>query len=834
MPSRRPAAPRAYLSRREQRRLLSLVLALGLVIVLMLEARRPERWHWLWTATGTAPPGEATDSSEAVAPSEALARWLDAGREVDTRLEPGAPEPIEPGTFRAPAAVPGDLPGGTSPAIDPALLAAIRDDTMFRPAEFPAWQAMCEAVASLPPAELEAAATSVTFLQLHEQPSAYRGRSVRVHGTVRRAVRVPATASDAPRTHYWQLWLQPADAPTTPLAIYCLELPEGMPSGEAIAEPIAVTGLFVKRWAYLAQDTLRTAPLIVARTVDWSPAPAAVDDAQTLSPWSVVPAALVIATLFVWFAWRRTRPGRGAPRSGAALIVLVATWVGLACGGLACGGIARAAPGESPLSGPREMLELLDLDPDSWPQRVPAATTQEAPEVIVRLLHALRRFPPEALVRWQAAALSPQQVVDDPSAARGELVALRGRLERVERIEPPADVAQRLDLPAYFRCEISAAATGDRVIVFAEAVPAAWFPDDRSAVDAEPPRDEHALAPRDVRDVSDVSDVSDEPPRAERAERAVHGEAAVGQRVSVVGLFALESEAADGTTLPVVAATRVAWHPETLLGDLEMDVGLFDSVRDRSGLSAADRPAFYDVLTAVGRAGTNELVRHAQRALPPGAEASSVVPLYEAPHDERGRLVLLTGTARRAIRIVIDDPAVAAQTGLDHYYELSLFTPDSQGNPLVCCLRELPPGLPEGDNLYEPVRVAAFFFKLWAYESPFALERGPEHRQLAPLLIGRSVVRLPLPETAWNRYAGLVAGVLFVAAVVGLWLIMWRLRRGDDAFHRELVSRRLAPADGAELGDLDEVIELADDTRPGDVQSDGVRPAGLASDDPPP
>ncbi|MBN2216992.1 MAG: hypothetical protein JW719_06420, partial [Pirellulales bacterium] len=42
-----PDKPRDYFSRREQWRLLLLVMSLGLVFIFMNEARKPERWRWL-------------------------------------------------------------------------------------------------------------------------------------------------------------------------------------------------------------------------------------------------------------------------------------------------------------------------------------------------------------------------------------------------------------------------------------------------------------------------------------------------------------------------------------------------------------------------------------------------------------------------------------------------------------------------------------------------------------------------------------------------------------------------------------------------------------------
>jgi len=94
----------------------------------------------------------------------------------------------------------------------------------------------------------------------------------------------------------------------------------------------------------------------------------------------------------------------------------------------------------------------------------------------------------------------------------------------------------------------------------------------------------------------------------------------------------------------VLAADRIAWHPDrvdadlgiaedhVLLGDLGMDVGLFDQVRDRKGLVAADRECFYQLLTAVGRADAAELARHGRNR-----KQFNIAQLLTTPKTERGK-----------------------------------------------------------------------------------------------------------------------------------------------------------------------------------------------------
>ncbi len=75
------------------------------------------------------------------------------------------------------------------------------------------------------------------------------------------------------------------------------------------------------------------------------------------------------------------------------------------------------------------------------------------------------------------------------------------------------------------------------------------------------------------------------------------------------------------------------------------------------------------------------------------------------------------GEALRAVRVRVDDPDVVRRFGIRQYYEIEVVTPDSQNNPLVVCVAELPEGLPLGDKIHESVRVAGFFLKSWAYNT---------------------------------------------------------------------------------------------------------------------
>lgn len=392
-------------------------------------------------------------------------------------------------------------------------------------------------------------------------------------------------------------------------------------------------------------------------------------------------------------------------------------------------------------SSPRDLLEPLGIA-----DRLDRATDgadfpPDGDELLWRSLYAVRRLPLADIDRWQRPR-TPEELRASPEKYRGEIIALTGTIVRFVRREPPAEAAERFGLAAYDRCEIELGEQHDRAIVYSLRVPKQWQAD-----------------------------------------------APLSERVGVKGMF-VKLGGQDDQAPPILVARRIAWYPKTPLGDLEMDAGLFDEISTRPVLSADDRECFYQLLDAVGRAGTRQLLR----AVPKEGRDAKVEPLFNRPQSQQGRLVELTGTARRAVLVRVEDRDIVDRFGIDHYYELQVFTSDSQDNPLTFAVRGLPPGFPQGERITESVRIAGFFFKKWGYRSPVgaaAAKPGVIRKQLAPLLIGREPVWIR-PVPADQRFANGVFLVLFVLLTVVLWLVVSRLSRSDDKFHQQ-VARRFSP-----------------------------------------
>jgi hypothetical protein len=306
--------------------------------------------------------------------------------------------------------------------------------------------------------------------------------------------------------------------------------------------------------------------------------------------------------------------------------------------------------------------------------------------------------------------------------------------------------------------------------------------------------------------------------------------------IGVNGVFVKLVETDEGTIAPLIAVPHIEWMPTkwsppavnygmSVLGILGIDVGLLDSIVQRERLLPSETMAFYRILAATRGTTANELSNWAQRHMPRHREEwtalakspdlnerrlaaevlrqakedrYSVAPFFNQPQDEVGQLAVFDGVVRRALRIDASENADAVAVGIDHYYELALFTDDSQNNPLIFCVLDLPDGFPQGDDIRQQVRLAGFFFKTWRYGSREGDGRSSQIRY-APLFIGRSPLLLvePPEQPIW----GWIAGIGFITVVGLVWLANLYRARGDRAFAASTLARIKEPVD---LGNLDE------------------------------
>lgn len=459
-------------------------------------------------------------------------------------------------------------------------------------------------------------------------------------------------------------------------------------------------------------------------------------------------------------------------------------------------GLAHPLPAQDTpvLHGPHDMLPLLGVDQSHWDRILDHRPIHaDENEVLLRLLYVIDRFPQREVYRWAYPVTSFQQLFEKAEESRGEFFNLEGRVTRVMVRQPVPELVNRFEFDRYYECRWVNPA-GEEGVVFTRSVPKAWL-------DRPSPLDERASAR--------------------------------GLFVKVIGDRPEEAQ-------PVFVAERIAWHPDTLLGRLGMDIGLLDTLVDNQRLTAQESECFYQMLAAVGRARPGQLRQAAQAALAlakassgaaageaaSGVEAApqalvatdtsdplatgySVVPLFNDPASVRGELVELAGTTRSVLRVELsaEDPlGIRARFGIDHYYQVSLFTPDSQGNPITICVRNVPEGMPigEGPRFAEQIRVAGFFLKKWAYRIALPEEvpassgdddGEPLRRQLAPMVVARDLVWYPAqPPRRDARSAAVAAGVLIVVLTVFL-VVAWR-RKGHTRSPARKFAGESSPSEG--------------------------------------
>ena len=327
---RRKSKTPNYLARPLQFRLLLLVMVAGLLVILIGQAARPANWRWLLLGE---PPGQVDQAGQAA---------------PETRLKPPKLSPDVPDAFiaidnvdsdarnaddAAGAEAPSDAalmaeanaptsnttantatnqtespakPDTFFPGVRSEHLSSVRDDAVLRGVEHDAWFHLLDLLERNDDESLRAASTgNVGYVQLFKQPKEYRGRLVTVRGVVRGVRKLPAAKNAYGIDDYFQLSLEPDGGPAYPIIIYALHLPTGFPEGMKVAAECSATGFFYKRWAYQAQDGIHTAPLILARSVEWQP------------PAAVEPFAAPDSEMLLWIA---------AGSAGAAVLLVALFW----------------------------------------------------------------------------------------------------------------------------------------------------------------------------------------------------------------------------------------------------------------------------------------------------------------------------------------------------------------------------------------------------------------------------------------------------------------------------------------------------------------------------
>ncbi len=250
---------------------------------------------------------------------------------------------------------------------------------------------------------------------------------------------------------------------------------------------------------------------------------------------------------------------------------------------------------------------------------------------------------------------------------------------------------------------------------------------------------------------------------------------------SVILLHVPDSGSDQQGDTPVLAVSpRLRWWPQTPLGKIGMDYGLFVSVDDGVPLTASDAEAFYACLSA----SENQAEIPEESPLDDASLVSLLNPSSDWLRMHRGDQIVLRGTARRITKVLVDPDQDQEKLGRDYYWEIFLFvaTPLLQIGenfqntyPIVYCCTELPQGLPTGEQVNESVEVAGFIFKRYRYVTRRLTDQlngaGPGRPQESPLLIGKSLSWLPSEKPL--PFPG---GMTWLPAITALALIGWIMK----------------------------------------------------------
>lgn len=402
---------------------------------------------------------------------------------------------------------------------------------------------------------------------------------------------------------------------------------------------------------------------------------------------------------------------------------------------------------EKARGGFREVLKIVGITPGQLAGLSITDITVANGEILAQVVQRLEQHAGE-LARW---TLPKQQL---RSELIGELFELQGTAEQVATVPVPVEVVERLELKKLFRCRVKLD-DGQQVTVLTTNIPQRW---DSSQSLAEP--------------------------------------------ISLRGVLLQVGQE------PLLLTTHLRWFPTTglpngklLLARFGMDAALWDDIVQRSQFVSPERgreaQAFYACLAAIKQVPAAELAKltleniarlaaasqsaqtklQKQMAVSVKEQAerglSSVAPLFLEPEQQVGELVRIEGTARRAVRIAVSEKdSLAASQPISEYFELEVFTADSQNLPLVCCVTSLPAGFPTGDAIRAGVRLDGVFFKSWRYRSRQVAdgpgETATQQQRYTPVILASTVTWLQEAPAGQSWWGVAVGGAIFAAMMLGL------------------------------------------------------------------
>ncbi|MGM0487973.1 MAG: hypothetical protein ACQESR_14570 [Planctomycetota bacterium] len=437
-------------------------------------------------------------------------------------------------------------------------------------------------------------------------------------------------------------------------------------------------------------------------------------------------------------------------------------------------GAARPRLLDEPFQNPQQLLRLLDIGPsdlDSFVDGQPISETDE--KAFLKILYRMPRIGLDHIARWSRDPVPWATLRADPGHGRGEFFEFRGRVRRIARVSVRPELADLFTFDHYFEAQVQVAEDA-RVTVYTRKVPRAW-------------RDQGEL----------------------------------DQRCRVSAMFLKRAASVGDQAHFLFAAPRIAWLPDqvnaelgigpdqVLLGNLGMDVGLFDAVRSRNGLpiNAAERECFYALLHAVGRAKRTQLAQHAAEA--------QLNRLLQHPERLHGKVLRVAGSVQRITRVIVEEDDVEQRHGIQYYYQLDVLVSlddveirletDEQGKggpvyrthfPFTCCALSIPDDWKRfvGKERAGPRAVLhGFFYKLWTYSNPYVSSFDANQRQPSPMLMVHASKPAEAVKNA-DRPINIVIGMGFLVVLAVIWLTIWWLNRADRQHATAVLQERFSPS----------------------------------------
>lgn len=634
------------------------------------------------------------------------------------------------------------------------------------------------------------------YFQLRKQGKAYKDKKLRVQGRLLRAARVQGRSNDSP---FYDLWILLPDSKRDPIRAIVTSVPDDLTLDETVGvdkpydpsiryrdEQIELDAIYYRTTAYDAGDDMYAAPTFVGSSFRVlggakKPAKRAEKENARQANDSRAPLfmriALVAALVGVWFFTRRfvnaISKNRKSARAlkenakkeplpdrlgkflffGATILYALAPCV------------SRAENAEDPNAFLAAAFRASETDWLQCSQGLQPALTCVATDVenagratkrrkialdalgglsSLLTLGTLKErlgaeFPQETFGAYVASKEWERETLDEkaPRPAR----YLLGKFQALETIELTPIESERAGVNRFYRVTLETA-TMKRFVVYTS---------------TEPRQTERLLGGALIRFGAEKDEKRDDVLPAFLCATLGEYDPRVPLSAKGVDLAALE---------------RVQVFPPDALEKPQDSERVKEIWRSLRWTSDDSRP-FYEMLESMERGAIQEDKRVAE---------TDVVDLFNQPEKSRGPKRRLSCRARRVNMIVVEDENVRATTGVERYYQLFVYSNDSQGWPLVLCVPELPQGLKPGggSNYRANLDFTGYFYKTWAYKNstPVATKEEESLQKnwtKAPVLIGQIDRYYPEEEDAEPTGPPTQTLLLAFVALSVAWIVLRRI-----------------------------------------------------------